>query len=77
MKPGSGRRLLLEILQEHTSIMSKEDFSPEEWAQNPACAAEEALKCMDSGDTDTAIVWAMQAAVVHWGNQMMGYTVPS
>ena len=44
----SGRKLLQDIYREHTSAMSREDFSPEEWAQNPARFADEGAESTGS-----------------------------
>ena len=70
----SGRAVLQEIYAEHTRARPKEHFHPTEWANSPAHFAEESLKCIEVGDVDGAVFWAMEAAVAHWGNQFIGRT---
>lgn len=63
----SGRAFLQRIFAEYTQHRSKQDFDPEEWADNPAHFAEEALRCLDEGDTDQGLGWAMHAAALASG----------
>jgi len=63
----SGRVWLQRIIAEYTQNMSREDFDPEEWAENPAGLAEKALQCLDDGDADQALSWAMSAAALTSG----------
>ena len=62
-----GRAALQAIIDEYTEFLSKQDMHPDEWAQNPAHFAEEAMRCLDAGDADGAICWAMLAAALSNG----------
>ena len=63
----SGRAWLMGIIAEYTTCRSKEDFDPEEWADNPAGMAEKAMECLADKDIDQALWWAMNAAALSGG----------
>jgi hypothetical protein len=69
--PPSGRARLEAIYAEYTRDRSKAEFEPEEWADNPAHFAEEALRCLSVGDTDQGVWWAMCAAALSSGLDWM------
>ena len=62
-----GRAWLMGIIAEYTTCRSKEDFDPEEWADNPAGMAEKAMECLADKDIDQALWWAMNAAALSGG----------
>ena len=51
----SARDWLQRIFAEYTKDRAKQDFDPEEWADNPAHFAEEALRYLKQGDTDQGL----------------------